>query len=134
MILRSVYLKVLFATFLLGGMSKVMQAQRAVPTDSVYTFVDTMPQFPGGNAALLDTVLANLEFTENVGSSLQSKFIIQYTVEKDGSVSDISVNSGRKEEEDAFKKVFFNLKFEPGKLNGRSVRVRMMIPIHISYR
>jgi protein TonB len=134
MILRSVYLKVLLATFLLGGMSKVMQAQRAVSTDSVYTFVDTMPQFPGGNAALLDTVLANLEFTENVGSSLQSKFIIQYTVEKDGSVSDISVNARRKEEEDAFKKVFFKLKFEPGKLNGRSVRVRMMIPIHISYR
>jgi protein TonB len=119
MIFRSVYLKVLLATFLLGGMSQVMQAQRAVSTDSVYTFVDTMPQFPGGNAALLDTVLANLEFTENVGSSLQSKFIVQCTVEKDGSVSDISVNARRKEEEDAFKKVFFKLKFEPGKLNGR---------------
>ncbi len=134
MILKSIFLKVLLATFLLSGMSKVMHAQTAVSTDSVYTFVDTMPQFPGGHGALLDTILENLEFPENVGSSFQSKFVIQFTVEKDGTVSDISVDARIKEEAEAFKKVFSNLKFEPGKLDGESVRVVTSIPINISLR
>jgi Gram-negative bacterial TonB protein C-terminal len=134
MILRSIFLKILLATFLTACLTRALLAQSVTPVDSVYTFADEAPQFPGGERALMDTIIKNLKLPDYVGSGPQSKYKIEYTVEKDGTVSDISVNARIKEEADAFKKVFSKLKFEPAKLDGKTVRVRMMIPIHISYK
>lgn len=134
MILRSVCLQVILATFLTGVIYHGTVAQSSISADTLYSFTDEMPQFIGGEMALLDTVFKNIELPAYEGSFPQSKYIIQYTVEKDGSVSDISVNARRKEEKNASKKVFSELKFIPAKLNGEVVRFRMMIPIHISYK
>jgi TonB family protein len=105
----------------------------AVSTDQVLTVVDEMPQFKGGDAALLKYIAENTTYpVEAKKKNITGKVIVKLVVEKDCSVSNIEIAQSVNTllDNEAIKVVSTLPNFEkPGKMAGKAVRVQYMIPI-----
>jgi protein TonB len=106
----------------------------AVPaSDSVYTTVDEMPQFKGGDSCLLAFIAKTTIYPEKAKlNNITGKVIVRFVVEKDCSVSNVAILKGVDPELDAEAvKVIKSLPpFEkPGIKSGQAVAVDYMIPI-----
>lgn len=106
--------------------------------EMVYTEVDEMPVFHGGDTALLRFIATNTIYPEEAKkNNIQGRVVVGFTVEKDGSVSDVNILKGVEPSIDAEAvRVVGNLpKFEkPGIKNGVQVRVKYMVPITFALR
>lgn len=94
--------------------------------------VDKMPEYPGGVDALMDYLRGNLKYPESAKNNKQEgRVFIGFVVEKDGSVTNISVLRGVCEDLDneAIRVVKAMPKWNPGMKNGKSVRVQYTLPI-----
>lgn len=97
------------------------------------TIPDVMPYFPGGNEKLypyLSDKLIYPELCKHIG--VQGKAYVQFTVEKDGSITDIQVV---KSPHTLFSKESSRVvgempKWEPGYKDNKKVRVRFTLPIN----
>jgi periplasmic protein TonB len=101
--------------------------------DSVFVNVDELPLFKDGDQGLLDYLAKNTVYPVDAKEQgIQGKVIVRFVVEKDGSVSTVTVIKGTNTSLDAAAvKVVESLpKFEtPGKIGGKPVRVHFMVPI-----
>ncbi len=98
----------------------------------VFQVVETMPEFVGGNAALLKYLSDNIIYPEKAKKAgIQGKVILQFDVEKDGSVVNVVVVRSVSPELDAeaIRLVKNMPKWKPGKQRGMPVRVRYTLPI-----
>ena len=97
--------------------------QGPVPGQKVgdaYTVVDTMPQFPGGDMALLKFIAENTRYPkETKDNNVQGRVITRFKVNGDGTVSDVSVLKGVNTflDNEAVRVVSTVPRFTPGKLN-----------------
>ena len=93
--------------------------------------IEVKPEFPGGMAKFLNFVKNNYEAPDEPG--LKGKVFVQFTVEKDGSLTDIKVlrdigfGTG-KEAERVLRK---SPKWTPAEQNGKKVRCSYQLPISI---
>lgn len=103
--------------------------------DSVYTFVEQMPSFPGGESEMNRYIYSNVDLSEMPEEAYlrQGRINIKFIVETDGSLSNIEVKSERGDAiNNAFKKTIQSMpKWTPGKHKGKSVRVYQKLPIQI---
>jgi TonB family protein len=102
--------------------------------DQVLMFAEEMPEFPGGTDSLrnyLNRMIRYPELAKEAG--VQGTVYINFTVEKDGSLTNVNVIKGIKEgmglNEEAVRVVKGMPNWKPGKMNGRPVRVNMNIPV-----
>jgi hypothetical protein len=107
--------------------------------DTIYSFAEEMPQYPGGEAAMMDFLRKNIVFPESINDTKMqdaTTTYIEYVVEKDGQVSNVKPlkksNSGIAKEYVRVVKTFPN--HSPGKIDGKPVRVRMMVPFKIDLK
>lgn len=104
-----------------------------VPTDSpVYQVVEEMPEFPGGMAACLKFLGENIKYpAEAMKAGKQGKVIVQFVIEKDGSVSNPQVVRSVDSELDgeAIRVVSTMPKWKPGYQKGEPVAVKFTIPV-----
>lgn len=105
---------------------------KIVEDNTVYTAVEVKPEFPGGMAKFYAYVGKNFKAPEE--EDVKGKVIVQFVVEKDGSLTDIKVirdlGYGTKAEAE---RVIRNCpKWKPGIQNGRPVRVLYSLPITIT--
>ena len=101
--------------------------------DTVYQIVEQMPQFPGGEAALIDFVGKNIEYPQEAkDKNISGRVFVGFVVEKDGSVSNVEVvrGIGGGCDEEAVRVIKGMPKWEPGKQKGKPVRVNYMMPIN----
>lgn len=100
----------------------------------VFKIVETMPSFPGGDAALMKYIGDNVRYPAIAQENgIQGRTICQFTVEKDGSITDIQVlrSSGDQSLDKEAKRVIQSMpKWSPGKQRGKPVRVSYTIPIN----
>jgi protein TonB len=99
---------------------------------SAYDVVEQMPSFPGGDQKLHEFIKKNLRYPkECADSGIQGRVIIAFIVERNGKLSNIrvvkSVNPALDKE--ALRIVNLMPNMVPGKQNGRTVRVKFLIPI-----
>ena len=110
------------------------QAQESANNDTtIYTIVDEMPQFQGGDSALVEYITHNVHYPQaEKAQGIQGKVFIGFVVEKDGSISNVEVKRGIGEECDAeaVRVVKDMPAWIPGKRNGEPVRVSSMLPIN----
>ena len=96
---------------------------------TVFTVVEQMPEFSeGGQKALLAFIADNIP--ENIPR--EGRATVSFTVEKDGSLSDIRVirSSSYKELDDEAIRIIRKMpKWIPGKYRGKAVRVKYTIPV-----
>ncbi|MDR2840422.1 MAG: energy transducer TonB [Paludibacter sp.] len=96
----------------------------------VYEIVEQMPQFPGGEDALLDFLSENIHYPLS-SIEFQGRVTCRFVVEKDGSISRIEVLRKLEKEcdEEAVRVIKSMPKWTPGKQNGEIVAVWYTIPI-----
>lgn len=105
----------------------------APPTDEVYQVVEQMPEFPGGMKELMGYLSRSIKYPAKARQeNKMGKSHISFVVEKDGSISDVTVakSSGNQElDEESLRVVKSMPKWNPGKQSGKAVRVRFTLPI-----
>lgn len=106
--------------------------KKPAPTDAelegkIFTAVEQMPQYPGGEKALLTDLMKNLKHPD---SEVEGRVIIKFVVTSSGSVGDVSIIRSLSPEMDkAAEDAVKTLHFEPGRMNGKPVNVYYTLPI-----
>ncbi|MBN8678551.1 MAG: hypothetical protein J0M29_10020 [Chitinophagales bacterium] len=104
----------------------------SLSNQSVYVYVDKMPEYEGGGMALLQFFIENFEYPKQ--EQFQATFLIEFIVDKKGKVTaprikgkDMSMLS------EAEKKILKVLektpKWNAGSCNGEKVPVKMFLPL-----
>ena len=99
--------------------------------DSIYQIVDEMPQFPGGEKAMMEYVAKNVKYPQEAkDKEIQGRVFVSFVIEKDGSVNEVKVERGIGGgcDEEAVRVVKAMPKWKPGKQDGKPVRVSYMMP------
>ena len=105
------------------------QAQRQ---EAVFCYViEIQPEFSGGDQARIDFIQKNLRYPET-DSVIQGRVILNFIVEKDGTLNDITVIRSLAPEFDkeAVRIMELMPKWIPGKQLGENIRVRFTLPIN----
>lgn len=100
--------------------------------DMLFSVVEVMPQYPGGQIAMMKYIMENMKYPEQaMKKGIQGRVTVRFIVEKDGSISDVkpihSVHTLLDKE--AVRVVKSMPKWSPGKQNGKPVRVQLIVPI-----
>jgi len=99
---------------------------------TIFEVVENMPDFPGGQAALMQYLAKNIKYpTIAQENGTQGRVIIQFVVERDGSITDVRVARGVDPylDKEAVRVVKSMPKWLPGKQNGKAVRVKFTVPV-----
>jgi protein TonB len=97
-----------------------------------FTIVEQMPEFPGGEKALLTYLRDNIRYPAMAKENdIEGTVYVQFVIERDGSVSGAKVAKGadRMLNEEALRVVSAMPKWKPGKQRGQEVRVQYVVPI-----
>ena len=98
----------------------------------VFISVEQMPQFPGGDAALLKYLSSHINYPPMAAeSNVQGRVVVQFVVDKTGKVGEVTVvRSVDKELDREAVRVCKSLpKFVPGRQNGQPVSVWYTLPV-----
>ena len=111
----------------------VVEEPVKVEPEKIFDAVEQMPTFPGGDAALYKFIGDNLVYPAQAAEEgVSGRVTIRFVVERDGTVSQVTVARGKHPALDKeAKRVVSKLpKFIPGKQNGQTVRVSYTLPIN----
>ena len=100
--------------------------------EEVFRSVEQMPQFPGGEAALMKYLQSHINYPPMAAeNNVQGKVVVQFVVEKDGKVGEVKVvRSVDKDLDREAVRVCKSLpKFTQGRQNGQPVRVWYTLPV-----
>ena len=100
--------------------------------DTVYQTVEEMPEFPGGEQAIFDFIGQNVKYPQEAQEKgIAGRVLVNFIIEKDGSVSNVKVlrGIGGGCDEESVRVISAMSKWKPGKQNGKPVRVSFIIPI-----
>ena len=99
--------------------------------------VDEKPSFPGGESAMKSYLNSNVKYPAAAQENgIQGRVIVQFIIEKDGSISDVKISRSVDPSLDweALRVVKAMPKWNPGKLNGTVVRVKNEVPVAFGLR
>ena len=100
--------------------------------NKVFDVVEQQPQFPGGMGALNQWLGSNIKYPAMAAENgIEGRVIVQFVVERDGSVSGVHVVRGVDSslDKEATRVVAQMPKWIPGKQNGSAVRVKYTLPV-----
>ncbi len=103
----------------------------------IFSVVESMPQFPGGDAALLTYLSDNMNYPRMaLESGIQGKVFVTFVVEKDGFITDVKVlrGIGGGCDEEAIRVVKSMPQWIPGRQRNMPVRVQFNLPIRFILR
>ena len=98
----------------------------------IFQVVEEMPEFPGGMAEAMKFLAKNIKYPVAAQQAkIEGRVIVQFVIERDGSVSDVKVMRGVNSELDAeaIRVVSMMPKWIPGKQRGKAVAVKYTMPI-----
>ena len=94
--------------------------------------VEQMPQFPGGDAALIKYLDSHIQYPpEAAKNNIQGRVILQFVVDKTGEIGEVKVvrSVDKDLDEEAVRIVKTLPKFIPGRQNGQAVAVWYTLPV-----
>mgnify|MGYP002519375084 FL=1 len=112
--------------------NEVIVEEKKPEPEKVFTAVEQMPQFPGGDAALMKYLSNNINYPQvAMENGVQGRVIVQFVVTKNGSVGEVKVirSVDRDLDKEAIRLCKSLPKFIPGKMNGQAVNVWYTLPI-----
>lgn len=129
-------MKKLLYFFLIGILSCSSTSLLAQKTDNsedkpVYS-VEQMPQYPGGDEALLKFIKENLKYPKEAAEGgVEGKVVIRFVVNREGTVTDVTVVRSLNAvcDQEAMRVVKMMPTWTPGKSNGRNVPVYFTLPV-----
>ena len=104
----------------------------AVEETKVFDVVEQMPQYKGGDQALMDYLNKSIKYpviAEENG--IQGRVVCTFVVERDGAISDVKVvrSVDPSLDKEAVRVLKAMPKWIPGKQNGSAVRVKFTLPV-----
>ena len=102
-------------------------------SEVVFMVVESMPSFPGGDAALFKYLSDNIKYPVIAQESgIQGRVICQFVVNRDGSIVDIEVvrSVDKSLDAEAVRVISKMPKWTPGKQRGKTVRVKYTLPVN----
>jgi len=123
-----------------ANISDVIVTQGEIPDElpksqddsDIYNCVEQMPEFPGGNVAMLNFIAKNLKYPkEQLDSGIQGRVVIKFYVDTLGNVCEPTIVRGKDSalDREAIRLVNSFPQFSPGTLNGKKVNVWFTLPI-----
>lgn len=94
--------------------------------EKIYTATEQMPQFPGGEAALMKYMQNNIKYpVVAIENGTQGNVIVQFVVKKDGTIGIVKIVRGLSPElnKEAIRLCKSLPKFIPGTMKGEAVNV-----------
>lgn len=101
--------------------------------DTVYQIVEQMPQYTGGEEAMMKYVSENIKYPQAAkDKNIAGRVFVSFVVEKDGSIGEVKVlrGIGGGCDEEAVRVIKGMPKWKPGIQKGKPVRVSYMMPIN----
>lgn len=98
----------------------------------IFQVVENMPEFPGGTQALLQYLKKNIKYpTICQEQGIQGRVVVQFVVNKDGSIVDPEVIKPVNPylDKEALRVVSTMPKWKPGEQRGKPVRVKFTLPV-----
>ena len=101
---------------------------------NVFTYVDEMPEYPGGNSAMLKFIAKNFRYSDQ--ENFQASFKVQFVVDMDGSIIAARIKDHDKDkltlvEKELLKVIYKMPKWKPGKCFNKSVPVKVFLPLYL---
>jgi TonB family protein len=108
----------------------------------VHPFGSEIPSFPGGDSALCNLLSSNINYPESARQQkIEGTVYIRFFIEADGTPSNFEIERGvdggemlDKEALRVCRQVLPKTKWNPGKQDGRAVRVWIILPIRFTLR
>jgi protein TonB len=105
--------------------------------NKVFTVVEEMPSFPGGDEELLKYIQKNIKYPAIAReNNITGRVYITFVVDKDGKVKDAKVlrGIGGGCDEEALRVVRTLPDWKPGRQNGRNVSVQYNLPVNFNLK
>lgn len=100
--------------------------------EPAFQIVEQMPEYPGGTSAMMKFISTNIVYPDiAIKNGIEGTVIIEYIVEKDGSISNIRIikDIGGGCGDAAINVIKLMPKWKPGSQADKIVRVKMLAPI-----
>ena len=109
--------------------------QEPVEEDEVFLIVEQMPEFPGGETALIKYIADHIKYpvaAQEMG--IQGKVYVTFVVDKNGNVTNATVTRGIDSalDKEALRVINSLPKWSPGKQRGMPVSVSYTVPINFT--
>ena len=102
------------------------------PDEPVFEVVEQMPEFPGGYKEMMKYIEQNMRYPEEAKKAgTQGRVVVQFLVNKNGAISDVSVlhSVDRLLDAEAVRLVRSMPKWKPGMQKGKAVTVKYTVPL-----
>lgn len=130
------FCSILFSNIISAQIDSLENASDFVSEDSVYTVADEMPEYPGGQAEMMKFIAQNIVYPKfEKENDIEGLSIIQFIIEKDGSVSNIKIAPGAEDKatsamhNEVMRVIKQMPNWKPGRNEGKLVRVKYTVPI-----
>ena len=102
-----------------------------VGQEQVYRSVEQMPQFPGGEAALMRYIDSQVQIPQIAEKITNGRVVVQFVVQSDGSIGEVKVvrSVHPDYDQEAVRVVKSLPKFTPGRQDGKAVAVWYTLPV-----
>jgi len=112
---------------------EVFEEEEEVEEEEIFTIVETMPEFPGGVAKMMEYLGKNTKFPPAAkANGISGRVFVNFTVGKDGKIRDVKILRGVHEllDKEAKRVVLAMPKWKAGKQRGKTVNVSYNLPIN----
>lgn len=102
-----------------------------------YTFVEKMPEYPGGEKAMYEFISKNIRYpAKAVDANISGKVYVNFVIDKKGNVTNVNVirGIGYGCDEEVIRVISLMPVWTPGKQKGRKVKVSFNIPINFNLK
>ena len=106
--------------------------EEEVDEQEIFQVVEEMPSFPGGQQECMKWLGKNMKYPQiSMENGVQGRVIVQFVVNKDGSIVEPVVVRGVDPylDKEALRVISMMPKWTPGKQRGKPVRVKFTVPV-----
>lgn len=110
----------------------VEEEEEEIDENFVFVTVEKMPEYPGGDAALLKWISEHINYpTIAAENGIQGRVSCSFVIERDGSVTDVQVVRpvDPNLDKEAIRVLKSMPKWKPGEQRGKPVRVKYSLPV-----
>lgn len=116
---------------------EIVQREEVIEEEQIFTIVEEMPSFPGGEAELFKYLGKNTKYPQMAtDAGISGVVYVTFVVDKDGKIRDAKVlrGIGGGCDEEAIRVVKSMPSWKPGKQRGKAVTVQYNLPIRFTLR
>jgi TonB family protein len=111
-------------------------AQTSASAEQVYSYVEQMPAFEGGDTELMNFLASNMQYPQDArAAGVEGLVVLSMIIETNGSITSIDTVKGLSESTDAEAKRLAALtagKWSIGRHRGKAIRVKYTLPVRFS--